>query len=171
MTELIQCTFCSEEVTEDSDFCPHCGVLFKKAAEVLCDLHIENQGKGVCIICRSVVCDECGVHARGRMFCQSHRKVQVQQDWAEVFRSTEIADAELVKSVLETAGHIVQVQNFNSIGFVWDGGGDSPISRSNLNKPAKVFVPIPEYVDAKEEVEEWRSSQSDVYFDEAESGI
>jgi hypothetical protein len=93
----------------------------------------------------------------------------VEQDWAEVFRSTELSEAELVKSVLESIGHKVQVQNFNSVGFIWDGGGDSPISRSNINKPAKVFVPIPEYLDAMEEIVEWKSSETNVDLDEAES--
>ena len=94
--------------------------------------------------------------------------MKVEEDWAEVFRSTDIAEAELVKSVLESSGQKVLVQNFNSVGFVWDGGGDSSISRSNINKPAKVFVPIPEYVNALQVVEEWKSSEKDVYLDESE---
>ncbi len=73
--------------------------------------------------------------------------------------------------MLESTGHKVQVQNFNSIGFVWDGGGDSPISRSNINKPAKVFVPIPEYLEAVKVVEEWRSSNTDAGFDETKTEI
>jgi hypothetical protein len=40
---------------------------------------------------------------------------------------------------------------------VWDGGGDSALSRSAISKPAKVFVPIPEYLKAKESLEEWKS--------------
>jgi hypothetical protein len=102
----------------------------------------------------------------GRTFCQAHRKVAVQEDWAEVFRSTEVADAELIKSLLESTGHKVLGQNFNSIGFIWDGGGDSPISRSNINKPAKVFVPIPEYLQAMEIVYDWRSSQAVIQSDD-----
>ena len=165
MAEFIKCSHCGEEITEDSDFCPHCGVLFAEAGKVFCDLHPLEPGAGVCIICRKLCCEECGAVVRGRYFCSAHRKIKVEQDWAEVFRSTEIADAELVKSVLESAGQKVLVQNFNSMGFIWDGGGDSPISRSNINKPAKVFVPIPEYLDAVQELEEWRSSQTDIGMD------
>ena len=157
MSEYINCSYCNEEITVDSDFCPHCGTLFTEAGEVYCDEHLQEPAVGVCIICRKVCCEECGVKVQGRRFCLAHRKVKVQQDWAEVFRSTEIADAELVKSVLEAGGHKVLVQNFNSIGFVWDGGGDSPISRSNVNKPAKVFVPIPEYLEAVKVIEGWKS--------------
>jgi hypothetical protein len=166
--KLITCPNCSDEVTNDSDFCPHCGVLFAETGAVFCDLHPLEPGVGVCIICRKLCCEECGAKVRGRFFCSAHRKVKVEEDWAEVYRSTEIADAELVKSVLESAGQKVLVENFNSIGFVWDGGGDSPISRSNLNKPAKVFVPIPEYLNARQIVEEWKSSEQDVPLDESE---
>jgi len=169
MSELINCHYCGDEVTVDSDFCPHCGILFAEAGDVFCDEHVQVKALGVCIICRKVCCKQCGVKVRGRFFCSAHRKVKVEQDWAEVFRSTEISDAELVKSVLESSGHKVLVQNFNSIGFVWDGGGDSPISRSNINKPAKVFVPIPEYLDAMKEIVEWKSSETSVNLDEIES--
>jgi len=166
MPNLINCHYCGDEITDDSDFCPHCGVLYAEAGEVYCDEHLQESANHVCIICRKVCCEACGVKVGGRSFCQAHRKVKVQQDWAEVFRSTEISDAELVKSVVESAGHKVLVHNFNSIGFIWDGGGDSPISRSNINKPAKVFVPIPEYLEAKNVVEEWCSSQAVIQVDE-----
>jgi hypothetical protein len=84
----------------------------------------------------------------------------VQQDWARIFQSTDINEAELVKSILQSGGFTVQVQNFNSIGFVWDGGGDSSLSRSALSKPAKVFVPIPEYLRARDTVREWTSGDA-----------
>ena len=168
MSELINCHYCGEEITQDSDFCPHCGVLFAEAGEVFCDEHLQEPAFCVCIICRKVCCKDCGVKVGGRCFCLAHRKVKVQQDWAEIFRSTEISDAELVKSILESAGHKVSVQNFNAVGFIWDGGGDSPISRSNINKPAKVFVPIPEYLQAIIVVEEWRSSQAVIEPNETE---
>jgi hypothetical protein len=168
MSEYKNCFYCKNEVTYDSDFCPHCGVLFAEAGKVFCDLHPLEPGVGVCIICRKLCCEECGAKVRGRFFCSAHRKINVEQDWAEVFRSTEIADAELVKSFLESAGQKVLVQNFNSIGFIWDGGGDSPISRSNINKPAKVFVPIPEYLDAVKIVEEWKSLEKGIDLNETE---
>jgi len=164
--DLIKCYYCGEEITDDSDFCPHCGTLFVDGKDIFCDEHPQKSALGVCVICQKLICDECGVEIHRRNFCMGHRKVKVQQDWAEVFRSTEISDAELVKSVLESAGHKVSVQNFNSIGFIWDGGGDSPISRSNINKPAKVFVPIPEYLKAVEEISEWKSSETGIDLDE-----
>ena len=158
MPDFTKCSNCTEEVTLDSDFCPHCGILFDRGDKVFCETHPREKATGVCIICRMLVCGQCSKNVHGRLFCLDHSKIEVQQDWAKVFQSSQINDAELVKSVLESAEFHVQVQNFNSIGFVWDGGGDSPQSRSNLSKPAKVFVPIPEYLDAVKTVEEWDST-------------
>lgn len=159
--EYIRCSSCNEEITPDSDFCPHCGVLFSEAEKEKCDTHPTNVAQGICIICQKLVCGECGKAVQGRNFCLEHKGVSVQQDWARVFQSTDINDSELVKSLLESNGFKVLVQNFMPIGYVWDGGGDSPLSRSALNKPAKVFVPIPEYLRAEETLKEWKSGEAD----------
>jgi len=162
----ILCHACQEEITEDSDFCPHCGMIFKKAGEVFCGRHETVRAAGVCIICRRLLCHRCAVRVHRRMFCDEHRHVKVQQDWAEVYRSTELNEAGMIKSVLEGAGFKVQTQNFQSVGFVWDGGGDSSQSRSNLNRPAMLLVPIPEYLDARTVVDDWLASSGT---DEAEN--
>lgn len=161
MPEYVSCTTCGEEVTSDSDFCPHCGTLFAGSGQTVCDTHADRRGTAVCIICHRLLCEECSGIRDGRRFCSDHTSVKVQQDWAKVFQSTEINEAELVRSVLENAEFHVQVQNFNSIGFVWDGGGDSPQSRSNIGKPAKVFVPIPEFLKAQALLMDWESGKSE----------
>ncbi len=162
MAEYGNCPECDGEVTVDSDFCPHCGVLFSESDSLFCDVHQDQRATGVCIICRRLVCQRCIKKHDGRTFCEDHREVEVRQDWALVFESTEINEAELAKSVLESSQHKVLVQNFGSIGYAWDGGGDSPVSRSNLGRPAKVYVPIPEYVDAMKTIQDWQSSATDV---------
>ena len=154
------CDNCKGEVTLDSDFCPHCGVIFSDVESAKCDTHPARSATGVCIICRKLVCDECGKVVHRRTFCLEHRGVEVQQDWARIFQSSDINEAGLVRSVLQSAGFTVQVQNFNSIGFVWDGGGDSSLSRSALSKPAKVLVPIPEYLRAVKTLQEWNSGDT-----------
>jgi RNA polymerase subunit RPABC4/transcription elongation factor Spt4 len=157
MSTYRHCDNCKGEITQDSDFCPHCGMLFEEAGEIPCDSHADRRGWGVCIICRKVVCDEDGILVDGRAFCPEHDQVVVQQDWAQVFSSSDVEEAELCKSVLEANGFKVQVQNFQSVGYVWGGGGDSMISRSNLGRPAIVLVPIPEFVKAAEMLAEWEA--------------
>jgi hypothetical protein len=159
--EYISCSSCGEEITPDSEFCPHCGILFAAAEKEKCDTHPANLAQGICIICRTLLCEECGKKVHGRNFCLEHQGVEVQQDWARAFQSTDINDSELVKSLLESNGFKVLVQNFTPMGYAWDGGGDSPISRSTLNKPAKVLVPIPEYLRAEEALKEWKSGETD----------
>jgi RNA polymerase subunit RPABC4/transcription elongation factor Spt4 len=157
----INCPKCTEEVTRDSDFCPHCGALYSGASGQMCDSHTGQLATGVCIICRELVCESCMSVVRGRTFCPDHRKVKVEQDWARIFQSTDINEGEMIRAFLESSGYKVLLQNFAPIGFVWDGGGDSAISRSNMSKPAKIFVPIPEYLKAKESLEEWKSGAVD----------
>ena len=159
--QYVNCPKCTEEITDDSDFCPHCGVLFAGASGQLCDQHPQRPATGICIICRKLLCQDCNKAARGRVFCSEHRNIEVQQDWARVFQSTEINESQMVRGFLEGAGHKVLVQNFAPVGFVWDGGGDSALSRSALSKPAKIFVPIPEYLKASESLEEWKSGAVD----------
>ena len=160
--EYISCSACNEEITPDSEFCPHCGVLFDGAADEKCDTHTSNLARGICIICRKLVCGECGKVVYGRRFCLEHQNVEVQQDWARVFQSSDINDSGLVKALLESTGFKVLGQNFEPVGYVWDGGGDSPVSRSNVSRPAKVFVPIPEYLRAEEALREWKSGEADI---------
>ena len=167
--EYISCSNCSEEITPDSEFCPHCGMLFADASKEPCDTHPDRTTTGICIICRKLVCEACGKQVYGRIFCLDHQKVEVQQDWARVFQSTEINDSELAKVLLESNGFKVLGQNFAPIGYVWDGGGDSAVSRSNTNRPAKVFVPIPEYLRAEEMLKEWKSGEADARDQESDT--
>lgn len=155
MAALITCSNCQGEVTEDSEYCPHCGYLLTDEP-LHCELHAENEASGVCIVCRRLVCERCSEESDRRVFCLDHLDVVVDGDWAEVYRSTDINEAELAKAVLQESGFRVEVQNFGSIGYAWDGGGDSPLSRVNLNSPAKVFVPLNEYLNARHVLDDWR---------------
>lgn len=155
MVKLSPCPNCHEEIYSDSDFCPHCGVLFEKTEKQHCERHSSERAIGICIICRSLRCIACLKRVGGKFLCEAHVEVEVREDWACVFESTDINEAELIHAVLKENTVNVLGQNFNSVGFVWDGGGDSSISRSNLSKAAKVFVPIPEFERAKTLVEDW----------------
>lgn len=160
--EYVRCPACSDEVTSDSDFCPHCGELFEMSDGVRCARHAGNTAVAVCIICRNTVCRECGVRRRGRWLCPDHRAVTVEQDWALVIQTPDINRAELVRSVLESAGYTVVARNFGPNTAVWEGGGDSLMSRHALNRPAKLFVPIPEYEGATATLNDWESSAASI---------
>ena len=167
--DYIHCSNCGDEITRDSDFCPHCGSLFSEAGSVQCDRHPDKGAEGICIICRALCCGSCGKEVSGKFLCGTHKGIEVQQDWARIFQSSEINDSALVQAFLESNGYKVLVQNFDSAGYVWEGGGDSPISRSALSKPAKVFVPIPEFLKAESALEEWESGRVDAQEDETDN--
>lgn len=152
-----RCPECGGDVDAESDFCPHCGVLKPSAGTPRCRVHPDEAAQHVCIMCHQLLCRQCRKSRAGRSFCDEHRKIEVVLDWANVFQSNDVTEAELLRSVLESEGLTVQTQNFQSIGYIWDGGGDSPLSRSAVNRPAKIFVPIPEYLVARRVVLDWSS--------------
>ncbi|HAV24258.1 MAG: hypothetical protein A2X67_10595 [Ignavibacteria bacterium GWA2_55_11] len=127
--------------------------------EAHCKNHSTKAGVGVCIICAEPVCDSCAVRRKGRTFCPEHGNVHVEREWALVYESSDISDAELAKEVLTEAGFTVVGRDFTPIGYVWDGAGDSAFSRSNLNKRAKIFVHLQEYDPATEALNEWAAGK------------
>ena len=142
-----ECENCGEEVTPDSDFCIHCGVLLSDEA-FRCDTHTASPAVAVCIICRRLVCAECLKKKRGKIFCSEHKAVEVSEDWAVAFQSYDYYEANIVRGKLENAGITVNPRNNTSIGFIADGFIDSSIGRSILRYPVKVFVPLDQYLDA-----------------------
>ncbi len=155
--ETIVCPKCKEAVSEESEYCIHCGALLKKDKLILCALHPDTVATAVCVLCQQPLCSACTIEVENRTVCIFHQDVEILDDWAVIFQSTDITEAELIRAVLKENDFQVVVQNFDSIGYAWDGGGESPISRSNLNKPARILVPLWEYGDAEQCIEEWRS--------------
>ncbi len=140
MAELTTCANCNNEVTEDSDFCPHCGYLFKDAPPVKCETDLDREASGVCIICQKLVCPLCREVKNKRLFCLDHRAVVVEQDWAMVVQARSVADAEMRKNFLDENGFHTIAQNLGM--------------RIRNRAAARVFVPIPDYLKAKEMLEE-----------------
>lgn len=152
--EYISCPECGEEITSDSEFCPHCGILFEGDEEVYCEYHPEREAGGLCIICRILLCKECAVNVHGRLFCVEHSTLEVQQDWVNVFESDDPIQANLVCTTLKEVGVQALPQN---IPFVSSGPllVDEPVLRMMSGKKAKVFVPIPLYLQALDALEDW----------------
>lgn len=160
-TEYDKCGQCGEEVTPDSDFCPHCGALFAGSSDELCETHSGRMATGVCVICRKLVCDECGVLVRGRMHCVEHEGVEIQEDWATIFQSTDPIQCELVKTFLDGIGCKVLVQEYTPFGVAWGDGAEFFNFVKTLGYRTKVFVPIPEFLRAQSELKQWESAKAD----------
>ena len=156
----MNCPKCETTIADDSDFCPSCGTLLISPEKVFCERHGSRRAVAACIICSTPVCEGCVKIVGGRGFCPDHAHVHVEQEWAMVYSSNEINDAELARAVLQEAGFNVVVRDFLPIGYVWDGAGDSSFSRLALKKPAKVFVPIEDYLSASEALDEWSGGTS-----------
>jgi hypothetical protein len=140
MLELTTCANCNNEVTDDSDFCPHCGYLFKEAPPVHCETDLDQEATGVCIICQKLVCPRCREVRNNHLFCINHGNVVVREDWAVVFESRSTAEAELVKNYFDANSIQSLTQNVSL--------------RARSRDLARVFVPIPEYLRAQKMLDE-----------------
>ena len=126
--DVVKCSNCYGEVTADSDFCPHCGNFLEHAPIVACTVHLEQMAKGICIICQKFVCELCAEVRMKKLFCLEHKNVEVQEDWARI---PESYDTAATKSVLESYGFQVIEEH-----------------RGVKSYYHKLFVPIPDYVNA-----------------------
>lgn len=152
--QYTSCEHCREDVTWDSDYCPHCGALIRMEEPVHCEHHPDRIAAGVCIMCRTPICPECMKLIHNKRFCLEHQDIEVQQDWAKVYESDDIMEAELVKGILRQEGMLAQVMNekLNASPIPLP---DVPVVRSNDRRPAKVFVPIPAFQQALDILIEW----------------
>lgn len=102
------CPKCGNEVEEDDDFCPYCGVIF--AEGVICDQHSQIEADGVCVVCASPCCDECGTMVKDLFLCNRRCKYEIYEGMVRVYGSYDDGEAEYAKSLLEEAGlHPVEV--------------------------------------------------------------
>ena len=147
------CPSCGGDVEVEGEYCPHCGALLTED-EVKCATHPDAKAEGVCIICRTPLCQECIRANTGRALCEEHKKVEISEDWAVAFQSMDYYEANLVKGKLENAGITLAPRNNMGIGFVADGFIETAIGRTILRYPVKIFVPIDQYLEAVEIVSE-----------------
>lgn len=134
MVDLDTCGNCGEEAAVDSEYCPHCGVLFENAADATCESDRDREATAVCIICRRFICERCGVQVGNRWLCKEHANVEVVEDWAKVYDSADPVLVSAMKAALEASGLEVIDQNWKARG----------------GRSGKLFVPVPDYLRAVE---------------------
>jgi hypothetical protein len=96
------CPHCGAEVQIDQDFCADCGEIF--AENVVCHRHSAKLASGVCIVCCMPFCPNCGGRVQNRFLCDEHDNLEIFEDMARVFGSSNVAEVEFAKTSLETAG-------------------------------------------------------------------
>jgi hypothetical protein len=93
------CPRCAADVEPDSDFCPRCGSLFVDGAA--CLGHPSTAAIGVCAICSSPICAECGKLSGSTFLCNPHSSYEIYQGLARIYGSIDPVHAEFLQSCLE----------------------------------------------------------------------
>jgi len=162
MPEYDDCGNCGGEVTDDSDFCPHCGVLFEQAPVVACATHNGSGSCAVCVICGRYLCEICAVEVGGRFLCPEHESIKLVENYALVYQSRDVAEAATVRAMLTPSGQVASEDGEGNLDIpVEDDGGQFDVVDANLftrGQLARLYVPIPRYLEAMEILKEWRES-------------
>lgn len=99
-------------------YCPVCGELEAAAA---CKYHPETVTSRCCVICAKPVCERCRHGPRHTALCPDHAGVSVIEGWAEVWRTADEVEAEMVASLLrgpEIEAHVLsQKDSANVVSF------------------------------------------------------
>ena len=151
MAEVI-CSYCKNEITDDSDYCPRCGSLFSE--NIKCEIHNDVDADGVCLICSEPYCSDCGGYVNKVFLCNEHSLYEIYEGFARIFGSSDTLQCEYFKSCLEQ----------NSLHpFIFSrkaspmhlGGTDYSLFRASgdfdghIINEIKVMVPCSEVLDAE----------------------
>ena len=138
----LECSYCSNKVSQDSDFCPECGTLLIE--NVKCTNHENIDAEGVCIICCEPYCKECGFYVDNRMFlCNKHSEYKIYEGMARVIGATDVVQLDYIKSCLEQAGFhpVILSQNVDTL--------HTNLSRNTHYHADGVMVPLQEVIEAE----------------------
>lgn len=98
----LSCSNCQGDVGGEDSFCPHCGALFDD--HVRCAEHPEEEADGVCVLCSTACCAECGRWRNDIFLCGTHEDYELFGERARVFGSRDVVSAEYAAQSLRRAG-------------------------------------------------------------------
>jgi hypothetical protein len=156
--ERLLCKSCEEPITDETTFCPHCGVLrgrFAEAspenADVMCAEHTKTEAVGRCVMCGKPVCEACAHRRQGRFFCPNDEHEKMAFDWVSVRTTNTEYEAEMVKANLVGAGIETTVLSQRDRMF-FTTMGDVAVTEVMVRKEkAKDAREILEEIDTREE--------------------
>jgi len=146
-----ECSRCGQEYV-GGDSCPACGLL---RAEQPCDNHMAEVGVGRCVLCGRSLCSRCVDGDRSVTLCEEHRSVPIIEGWAQVYSTTSVVEAQLLRENLEGEGVDAQVYSQKDRMFNFDLGEMSIV---------RLLVPVWEHEQAMRVIRERMDVQGEVAF-------
>ena len=145
------CSYCENEISDDSDYCPRCGTLITE--NVKCKLHELVDAEGVCLICSQPYCSDCGDYLKKVFLCNKHNSYEVFEGYVRIFGSSDHLQCEFVKSCLEQNSlHPVIFSNKFSqmyLGASYSMFKTGEDSNAFIYHEIKILVPCSEVLEAE----------------------
>jgi hypothetical protein len=156
MSELT-CSYCKNEINDDSDYCPRCGTLF--TGNIKCKQHEDADAEGVCVICSEPFCSECGGYVNKVFLCNEHNSYEIYEGFARIFGSSDSTQCNYVKSCLEQSllHPIILSNKFSQMYLgseaysMFKSGEDSG---AYIYNEIKILVPCSEVLEAEKIIRE-----------------
>lgn len=99
-----RCPNCKGEVAAEDPFCLRCGSLRINNFVTPCKNHRNRISIGLCVLCRKELCEKCAAQRNRRIRCEDHLDVEIIQDWAAVFDSSDAIGVSFACEVLDSEG-------------------------------------------------------------------
>ena len=153
MESNIRCPRCEQEIDAGNATCPACGQFLAERAS--CARHVERRAEGVCVVCGDPVCDECDPTEEVHYICPNHRTVPVIEGWAQIYSTSDVVEANLIRENLASEGLDAAVLSQKDRSFTVDLGDLSAV---------RILVPAYEYLDAMEVVAMHMDARGELVF-------
>ena len=153
METTIQCPRCDQEIDAEGPACPACGHLHKGSLD--CLRHPDRKATGICVVCSDPLCGECDVADAMHHACPEHGDVPVIEGWAQIYTTSDVMEAELIKENLQADGVDAAVLSQKDQSFGVDLGELSPV---------RLLVPAYEYLDAVKHLAQHMDVEGEVTF-------
>lgn len=137
METTIRCPRCDQEIDAEGPACPACGHIH--AGTLQCQRHPDRTAVGVCVVCGDALCDECDATDEVHHACVDHRAIPVIEGWAQIYTTSGVVEAELIRENLQADGIDAAVLSQKDRSFGVDLGELSPV---------RLLVPAYAYVEA-----------------------
>ena len=143
-----KCSNCGAPINAElSLYCENCGAINLESVlekGIVCDIHIENQAIGFCVVCGKAVCEECAESYGDKLLCDDLRHRAFLEKWTIVYTFDFEYEATMLHANLEQKG--IDSEVFTKLN---PNAADSPF------RPTIVEVLVPnEKLEAAQEVVE-----------------
>jgi hypothetical protein len=143
-----RCPRCRKGTEPGQTACTHCGAALSDALK--CAAHAGRPATGVCRVCETAFCAECGKRKNGYFLCGNHAAMPVIEGMAGVFGGEDELSIRYLESILKEAGlhpHLY-IRRVHPISPAFHMIGNLQETQGRISNAILILVPFNEVLEA-----------------------